>query len=318
MNNALIKTTEDYSTYLKEYRKFSFFSSSITSPICAYLYLVHKEHPNKEMINLCGKIINDNSSLFSSFRGELKSVFSCMLAIDKDPGYKMSLVSAAYAALDEYFLTNATLSLLSFMMADIAKPNKFYEIAERTKFLHQEINREHPFLTDSKDVAFVGLLAMSTKSDAEILHESEEIFTALKSEFSFLSQNALQSLAHVLVLCIGDPIIKCENTISLFNQLNDYDLRYPQDFALVPLGILANMQIPFNQLIEDIVGTYNHLENTDNYGLFGYGRKARIMHTLMIVAAHYMNTNIELITAITVSAIIDIEYQQAATAAAIT
>ena len=316
MNSTLQKTIDDFCKYLDEYKQYSWLSSNITDPICAYLFLLHHEEPNREIVDLCKKIIDENSGVFSSFRGSVKPIYACILATDSNPGDKMALANAAYDALRNNFSASSALALLAFVMAEIAKPSRYYDISLRTKILHQELNKVHPVLTDFNDVTFIGLLAMTSKKDENILIETEAIYNAMKDEVSVFYKDVSQNLAFALTLCQGNPNIKIENTLTLLHKLNENRLRVTRDYTLVSLGILANLKIPLDKLSEDIVDTYHYLKKRGNYGIFGYGKSGRLQHSLMIVAAHYMNANIELLSAIIVNAIIQIQVQQAAASSA--
>ena len=85
---------------------------------------------------------------------------------------------------------------------------------------------------------------------------------------------------------------------------------------MTPLGILANMNIEFRQILQDFLAVDQYLSTQDGYGFFGFSRTTRYMHVLLILFAYYMAGTPELSSAVVVGTLIEIQQEQAAAAAA--
>lgn len=292
---------------MSAFNNYSYFSA-----ISAYYFMSQKTEANEEMIKLCRQIIKENNGIFSSFRGTGEPIFACILAADEDPGTKMALALAAYDALRRFFSFSPFLPYLALIMTDIVTPDAYNLIALNTEEIYNSMHASHIFLTSNEDIPYAGLFAMSKRQNEDLLLESETIYSILTDNFSFFSRNALQTISHALTLCIGEPRQKCKNFFNLYDKAKDAGLKYSHSFDLSALAILANLGLDLDSVTEDLLDVTNYLKN--RYGFFS-GTK-RKQHAIMICAANYMNANIELTSAIVVSALLEIINQQAAAAAA--
>ncbi len=312
MNEALIKTCEDFLHNQNVLKKTFPFSMTLElRAVSAYYFLAQKCEANEEMLKLCKTIIRTNNGPFSSFRGNGEKIFTCMLAADEDPGTKMALALAAYEALRTYFPPNAYLTYLAMIMTDLVPSATYYRNAERTMATYNYMKNQHLFLTSTEDIPFAGLFSMNIKSNYTLVQESEIIYRRLEESFSLFSKNALQSVSHALALCEGNTETKCNNFYELYDLAYNSGLRYSHSFELVPLSILANLHLDNNKVVQDLCDVSEYLKSS--YGIFS--KSKRRQHAVMVCAAHYMNTNVELTSAVVVSALLEIQRQQQAAAA---
>ena len=317
MNDNLTKTCETFlynkSIIENTSRLISAFNTdTYFSAIGAYYFMAQKTEANEEMIKLCRQIIKENNGIFSSFRGTGEPIFACILAADKDPGTKMALALAAYDALRRFFSFSPFLPYLALIMTDIVTPDSYNLIALNTEEIYNSMRASHIFLTNNEDIPYAGLFAMNKRQNEELLLESETIYSILADNFSLFSRNALQTVSHALTLCIGEPRQKCTNFFNLYDKVKDVGLKYSHSFDLIALSILANLGLDLDTITEDLLDVTDYLKS--RYSFFS-GAKRR-QHAIMICAAHYMNTNIELTSAIVVSSLLEIIQQQNAAAAA--
>ncbi len=246
----------------------------------------------------CNKIIKENTSGFSNFRGIIKMPVITSMALSVDPLEKLNKSSCFYEILKNYFSGSQYLALGSLMLTDIVERHKYEEVACRAKSIYTQIRKIHPFLTSSEDITFCLLLASSEMSEERILEETEKCYELLKPNFS--SANAVQALSHVLTLLEGTPEEKSENTISLFNNLKEKGYKYGKNFEIPALGLLANLgkqgdnNITQDELINKFEEVDTYLSNQKDYkGVFGVSKQQRYMHTSMILNKYYNDKNID-------------------------
>ena len=317
MEQSLKQICEDFIYYqdiIKARRIFGSYRQLY--PACSFIHLCVRQEPNEEMLTLSKQIIRENTGFFSSFRGNGEEIFVTMLATDDDPGVRMKLALAAYDMLRGFFPSSAYLPFLALIMSKMIKPDMFYEVSSRTKRIFDLMNDDHRFLTGQEDVCFAGMLAMRADMDiAEMLDEMEYCFDQLL-EGNLFHHNAVQSISHALTLCAGTPDVKCENMRLLLDALESAGINFAKGYEQVSIAILANLGISLDVLVDDFCAVDDFLSVKDGYGFFGFSKRTRYMHDVMILSAYYMNGSVELMAAVTLSVLLEIQSEQAAAAAA--
>ena len=317
MNTNLMMTCEEFMIYKDVFRKtFPHTSYSNTFPVCAYIFLSRKTEPTEERLRQCNAILKHHNSIFSTFRGYGQLIFLSLLATEETPSVKMNLCLASHAALKTYFPSSHYLPLLSFYVSDNVETKEYFPLAKEIWNVYKQMQEAHMFLTSAEDASYAGLIALDERDSEEILIETEEIYSYLCENGSFY-KNATQSLSHALALCMGEPREKCDRFLELYYSLKDQKLSFGKDFEIVSLGIIANIGIPIESIRDDIIEVNDFLKTQKTYGIFGYLKRQRLTHAVMIVAAYMMNANNELTAAIIINAIRQIQTgTSAATAAA--
>lgn len=159
------------------------------------------------------------------------------------------------------------------------------------------------------------MLALSEKSDRELIYEIEACYQQLKP--NFFSSNAVQSLSHVLALGQGTIDDKCGRTMQLFDGLKEAGYKYGTSYELPTLGVLALSDGPKDKMIQEIVEINNWLSEQKGFGFFSsVTAKQRLMYAGIVTQLEYINTNAMQSTAVN-STISLIVAQQAAMCAAI-
>lgn len=289
--------------------------STYLYPVCAAIFIDKRRKADIDQLEYCKKLLTTQTGVFSSFRSTAKLAMIAMMAADDNPDRKLSQALQVYDALKEHFWSSQYLPVASMVIADIAEPDRYGEIAARTRHIYALMKNEHPFLTSGEDSVFAAMLALSDLSDEQIAEESEHCFRLLKPEF--FSGNAVQSLSHVLALCEGRAEDKCRAAMELYDSLKARGYKYGTDYELATLGVLATLPADRSAVTADIMEADDFLAGQKGYGLFGIGRKQRLMHAGMIVTSDYMGQSGAMQTAAIGGTISLIAAQQAAMCAAI-
>ena len=255
--------------------------SSYIYPVCAAIFMDKRETVSVERMRRCGDILKSRTGIFSNFRGNGKLAMIAMLAASNEPEDKLEKALQVYDTLKEHFWSSEYLPVASMIIADMVGPERYEEVAARTRQIYDLMKKEHRFLTSSEDSVLAALLALSDLSDEQVVLETESCYDLLKPQF--FSGNAVQSLSHVLALGDGPAREKCSKTMELFNRLKAKGYYYGTGNELPTLGVLALLPVDLSVIVEDLIEVDAFLSDQKGYGLLGLGRKQRL-----IVASDYI------------------------------
>lgn len=282
---------------------------------CAGIYVSKEKEVNVFVLQECKELLKQKVGLFSNFRSIARSPIAAMLAVSENPERTLDNGLLVYQLLKKEFWSSTYLPLTAMVIAQMADPHQYEAIATRTSRIYKRIKAEHPFLTSGEDSANCALLALSEKTDDELIYEIEACYQQLKP--NFFSSNAVQSLSHVLALGQGTVEEKCRRTMDLFNGLKDAGYKYGTSFELPTLGVLALTDGAKDKMIQEMVEINNWLSRQKGFGFFSsVTAKQRLMYAGIVTQLEYINTDAMQSTAVN-STISIIVAQEAAMCAAI-
>ena len=289
--------------------------SSYMYPVCAAIITDKGMRADPERLRSCRDLLKERTGVFSNFRGTAKLPMIAMMSVDSHPAAKLQHTQEVYVRLKEHFWGSEYLPVASMAISDMVDPSYYKEMAAHTRHIYDLLKSKHPFLTSAEDSVFSAMLAVSRKTDERIVAETEACYSFLKPYF--FSGNAVQSLSHVLALCEGPAEQKSAATLALFDELKARGYKYGTEYELATLGVLAMLPADRDTIIQDVIDVDTFLSEQKGYGIFGLGKKQRLMHAGMIVASDYLKDNNTIHTAAMNSTIGLIAAQQAAMCAAI-
>lgn len=239
-----------------------------------------------EKIKECKKILKKNLGMFSEFRGNMEIPVLCKMALARDPEkYLINLIGIYNKLSKGRIFGSEYLAMTALAICDENLGNSVDRILERTKRLVKRMADYHPMLTSDEDMALVALLAVTDKSDDQIIEETEYCYQTLKKVFSF-HNDAVQSLSHVLTLCEGMPQEKCDKVCAIYDALKVRGIKYGLDYELASLGALVSIDMSPAELAAEIEEASDYLKTRKGFGDWGIGDKARMMFaSLMAVQA---------------------------------
>lgn len=260
------------------------FENNYIYPVCAEVFTEKNLTADIDKLDDCRRILKEQTGIFSNFRGITKAVMISMMAADPNPEEKLRRALAVYSHLKEHFLTSQYLPVASMAISSLAPESRYEQLSERTRKIYEAMKEEHPFLTNSQDSIYAALLALSSKTDEELIDETEKCYNVLNGEF--FSSNAVQSLSHILAFLDGTADDKCRRTLALYKKLKDYDCRYGTNFELPTLGIAAMVPVKTEEIAADIAQANEYLADKRGFGYFSIGGKQRLMHAAMIATTN--------------------------------
>lgn len=301
----------------KETMKSAFaWEDGLTHLACAGIFINKEQTANEEALLQCKDILKRNTGIFSNFKSTAKPMIVAMLAASENPQLLMERGLKVYDLLKEEFMSSVYLPIAAMIIAQYADEARYAELAQRTRRIYKQMRADHPFLTSGEDSTFCALMALLDKPDEVLLGDAEECYKILKS--NFFSSNAVQSLSHVLAMCDGEPEIKCQRTMKLFQKLKEAGHKYGTSYELPTLGVLAMADGNQDEIVAEMAEIDQWLSEQKGFGFFSsISAKQRLMYAGMIAQQDYIND--KMMQSAAVNGVISlIVAQQAAMCAAIT
>ncbi|MBD9152155.1 MAG: DUF4003 domain-containing protein [Lachnospiraceae bacterium] len=301
----------------KETMKSAFaWEDGLTHLACAGIFINKEQTANEEMLLQCKDILKRNTGIFSNFKSTAKPMIVAMLAANENPQLLMERGLKVYDLLKEEFMSSVYLPIAAMIIAQYADEARYAELAQRTRRIYKQMRADHPFLTSGEDSTFCALMALLDKPDEVLLGDAEECYKILKN--NFFSSNAVQSLSHVLAMCDGEPEIKCQKTMELFQKLKEAGHKYGTSYELPTLGVLAMADGNQDEIAAEMAEIDQWLSEQKGFGFFSsISAKQRLMYAGMIAQRDYIND--KMMQGAAVNGVISlIVAQQAAMCAAIT
>ncbi len=301
----------------KETMKSAFaWEDGLTHLACAGIFINKEQMANEKVLLQCKDILKRNTGIFSNFKSTAKPMIVAMLAANENPQLLLERGLKVYDLLKEEFMSSVYLPIAAMIIAQYADEARYAELAQRTRRIYKQMRADHPFLTSGEDSTFCALMALLDKSDEALLGDAEECYKILKN--NFFSSNAVQSLSHVLAMCDGEPEIKCQRTMELFQKLKAAGHKYGTSYELPTLGVLAMADDNQDEIVAEMVEIDQWLSEQKGFGFFsGISAKQRLMYAGMIAQQDYINDKM-MQTAAVNGVVSLIVAQQAAMCAAIT
>lgn len=285
-------------------------------PICAAMYVDKRVEVNPSKLLECKEILKSKTGIFSNFRAIPELTVIVMMSLSENPEETLERSLKIYEKFKESYWASQYLPVASMIISESDKKEYYEKICLRSKEIYKLMKSEHPFLTGGEDSVFATILALSEKSNEEMIRDMESCYEILKPEF--FSKNSVQSLTHVLGLVEGVPSEKCRKVMELFNKLKDRGHKYSTGYELSTLGVLAMIPVDTNTLVSQLLEVDEYLSKENGYGILGLGKKQRLMHAGMILNSYYLRDRENLMKGATISATLAlITAQQAATMTAI-
>lgn len=285
MNSTLQIRCESFIQNKEVIKKTLSWESTYIYPISAAIFTEKGQQADANRLRQCRDLLKSQTGIFSSFRGTVRVPAISMLAVDYNPQGKLQNALKVYNMLKGHFFSSNYLVLSAMVIAELAEPERYGQIADRTRILYDRMKAEHPFLTSSEDSAFAALLALSPLSDDQLVQDMERCYELLKGQF--FSSNAIQSLSHVLALGEGTSEEKCRRTMTLFQTLKNKGYKYGTSYELATLGVLALLPEDPEVLAEKMIQVDQYLSHQKDFGVLGVGKRQRLMYAGILVAGEY-------------------------------
>ncbi len=287
MNSAVMQRCDLLAENVEVLNKKFWLENHLMRIVSAGYLAAYGRKADVEHIKECRKLLSSKTGVFSEFRSYSEFVTSTKMSVQPSAEQYIDNAIAIYNKMQKGKIFGSSHRVLaSVTICDMGKMNEADRINERTGELMKAMVKKHPFLTSEEDTCFATLLAMTEKSNEQIMEELETTYQILKEKFPFHS-NAVFSLAQVLTIYDGAPEAKCERVMSVFTAMKEIGVKYDKEMALAALGLMVNVEGEASALALEIKETEEYLRKKKYFGFLDISKANRLMIALTTIASVY-------------------------------
>ena len=259
-------TDQMLNTYL-DLEKAFIWENNLSKHFTALILTQSNKRVSKENIKSALDVINQNTSVFSNFRGLYRFMIAGLMNAESDSVEgTFSRVLACENHLKQVGFKNGThLPIAAYTLYRASKTESNAALAQKSFEVYSLMKSNHPFLTSSDDYAMAILLAQSGGDLSRI----ENIYEKLHAN-GFYQGNALQMLSHILALSNKDEDLIVEVCLNLKNQLKINHLTLSSTFY-ASLGIVALINIEDPSILGEWIEVSHYLNKQKKYKWLGKG-----------------------------------------------
>ncbi len=245
----------------------------------------------------CRKILNRHTGFFSEYRDAVKLALVSGMALSDDAEQYIEDVKAVYKKLHKgHFKDNSYMVLAAMLICDLGRQGDADLIVEKHNELMKRMDKLHPLITDSEDISYVILLALSDRPADAILSDMEECLEHLKKVCKVKAgSDTVQRLSEILALTDGDIREKCERVIRLSDALEQSKTVSVDGYAFSSLGMLIGINEEPEVIAGEILGAYEFLKEKKIFGNDQDDKKQRLMFAELL-AAQSLGTGTEVVS----------------------
>ncbi|MDY6044738.1 MAG: DUF4003 family protein [Peptoniphilus sp.] len=234
----------------------------------------------------CHEILKDKAGILSDYRGNVKMPLICRMAVAEDPEKYFDAISTVVDAMkDLKWIDKEYKIMAAITIYDHTDGEDHRHVIEKMADLYKGMKEDHPWLTSGQDVPFAAMLAVSDVDTRALLRDMENCYQILKEYF--FDKNAVQSLSHVLAMDEGNTEAKCDKLKRIWDLLKEKKHKYGTGYELAVLGSLCLLDIPAEEIVEEMIGADGYLKEHKGFGNLSLGKKSRLMYAgLMVMDAH--------------------------------
>ena len=260
--------------------------SDLMNYASATIYTGKNQQVDIALVKKCEALLKSKTGAFSEFRGNVKMVLLCKMAMAEDAEAYFEQVEAIYHMLHKsVWMGNEYKIMAAMTILDYGKEQTPEVYVERTNEIYARMKKEHSWLTSDEDIPFAAMLAVSGLEIDFLVEEMEKIYSALKDKY--YDNNAVQSLSHVLCVIPGTAEEKCAKFNQIFDGLKQKKHKYGSGYELAILGALVTVSVSEEQIVQDIIDADDYLKTLKGFGDMSLGSTRRRMYAVLQVLDEY-------------------------------
>ena len=239
-----------------------------------------------EKLTECRKILNKHTGFFSEYRDAVKLALLSEMALSEDPELYIEDVKAVYKKLHKgKFRDNSYMVLAAMLTRDLGKQENADEIVEKHNEIMKQMNKQHPILTDSEDISYVILLALSDRSVDSIISDMNDCFDYLRKTRKIKADpDSAQGLSEILALTEVDFKEKCDKVISIYDILKNNKADITGGYAFSALGTLIGVDEAPEEIAREIMEADAFLDGCKGFDEKSVNKNQRLMFAVMLAA----------------------------------
>ncbi|MCR5214208.1 MAG: DUF4003 domain-containing protein [Eubacterium sp.] len=266
------------------------FSDCMINIAASLVYTNVDKEVDVEELKACKKMIEKTTGVFSGFQSTSMPVIASKMAISNNPQQYIQDLKKVYDIISKgMWSDNGYLIQAASSIIEAGRVFETEELAVRYKDLYKKMNKEHPMITGSDDVAFAMLMVLTNKDNDSIIGEMEECYKYLRSQLKLkVGANEIQGVSEVLTLSDENVKDKCDKVINLYEAFLNQGLKYGNEYTeFSTLGTLINVDLNYRELVSEISEVEKLLKNTKGFGNWTINNKLRLMFAAILVGDVY-------------------------------
>jgi len=229
-----------------------------------------------------------NTGVFSIFRGNLALGVATLLSLSPDPQGLFRQTQAVYELLRATKLRNSDyLVLAAYQIAAQTEPAHYPYVVDRTRAFYDGMRAHRLLQTGQDDYIFAAMLGLSGLDPVTGSHRIDRVFDRLRSDFR--DKNSVQTMAQVLVLG-GTDDIAITRIIALRDALRGRKVKLDKTFTLPSLGILALLPVDPGVIAGEIDQAQTFLRAQKGFGPLSVTTQELLLYATAVVADDYSRT----------------------------
>lgn len=252
----------------------------------ACVYTAEGVEADLERFAECDQILKKKAGLFSEYRGMVRIPLLCKMALAAQPDIYFDMVQETYKKLNQSkFFGSEDKVMAAMTIVDHKADQTIDQVVEKTKLLHQMMQKNHPFLTGENDIPFAAFLAVSGRGAEQLIADAEKVYGLLAKKFP--SKDAVQDLSHVLALGSIEIESGCDKVVRISDSLKEQKHAFGMGRELSVLGILACLDMSPELIANQIVEADEYLKKVKGFGSLTIGSEIRRMMAAQMVLLTY-------------------------------
>ena len=256
--------------------------------LVASVFAMGNRELDSDLIKDCHKMIKDEVSIFSSFRGNLSLYIASALSLHEQPEQLLADMIQVYKLLkQEKFRSSDYLAATAFEIAANAESGNFAQIVNETKEFFDGMKASHRFRVGGDDYIFAAMLALSNVTLQTGIEKLDNLYSQLRSEFGMMTPgSSILALSQMLVL--GESTDECvRNTLQINEALKDRKIRLDRTYVLPSLGVLGLLPNDMDIIINDLIAARDYLRDQKGFGALTVSTQELLLYAVSFVADSY-------------------------------
>ena len=253
---------------------------------CALKYTVQGKIIETKKVNEGLKLIRENTSIFSDFRGNSSVNTAIVLSFQQNPRISLEHIIDIHKKLrKKKFYSSDSLALTANTIFENREKIHIDECIDKVKLIHEAIRQSNSSLTAIDDYRIACEIAINSKDVSESLIDMQNAYEYLV-ENGFNKNSTIQSLAYILSKTTNQRIWnKCSN---IKKELDNGKFKL-HEYGYPLIGIMALLEIDdIKSIINESKNISKKLKDYKGYGDFVLVDKYRNMVALIIVISKYI------------------------------
>lgn len=262
------------------------FEKGIMSIAAGLIFTGADKEADIEKLTECRRILTKHTGFFSEYRDAVKLALLSEMALSETPEQYIEDVKAVYKKLHKgKFRDNSYMVLAAMLTCDLGKQESADEIVEKHNEIMKQMNKLHPILTDSEDISYVLLLALSDRPVDSIISDMNECFDYLKKTCKIKAgPDSVQRLSEILALTEVDIREKCDKVISIYDILKNNKADITGGCAFSALGTLVGVDEAPEVIAREIMEADVFLDGCKGFDEKSVNKNQRLMFAVMLAA----------------------------------